>query len=115
MNTNTKLIDSISATPAVSAWRKGVKAYAVELVEGAETISSVKGHFLNGARTWKEFSEGGCSLIYDADIAERLCSPSEFKKTRNGERAPNSRESWLDVQARALFQAENLIISTLKK
>ena len=45
------------------------------------------------------------SIIYDSDIAERLCTPSELKKTRNGERKPNSREEWLDVQARALRQA----------
>ena len=49
------------------------------------------------------------SLIYNEDIAERLCTPSELKKTRHGERRPNAREEWLDTQARALFQAYNLI------
>lgn len=53
------------------------------------------------------YNWGGSSLIYDADIAGRLCCPSELKKTRNGERRPNSREEWLDVQARALYQACN--------
>ena len=48
---------------------------------------------------------GGCSLIYNGDIAERLCTPSELKKTRNGERRPNDREMWLDTQTRALRQA----------
>jgi hypothetical protein len=43
------------------------------------------------------------------DIAERLCTPSELKKTRHGDRKPNSREEWLDVQARALYQASNRI------
>ena len=43
--------------------------------------------------------------MYDGDIAAALCTPSELKKTRNGERRPNSREEWLDVQARALHQA----------
>lgn len=60
---------------------------------------------LNGADDWNAYSWGGCALCYDGDIAERLCSPSELKKTRNGERRPNSREEWLDVQARALYQA----------
>ena len=102
-----------------SAWGRGVNEYALEIVEDlAEHIDG--GHIkpetidnraalldacLNGAKDWGKYSWGGCSLIYDADIAERLCTPSELKKTRNGERRPNSREEWLDVQARALRQA----------
>lgn len=65
---------------------------------------------LNGARDWSEYSYGGCSLIYDGDIAERLCTPGELKRTRHGERRPNSREGWLDVQARALSQACSRVI-----
>ncbi|HZK45919.1 MAG TPA: hypothetical protein VFD34_06795, partial [Clostridia bacterium] len=65
---------------------------------------------LNGADNWNQYSYGGSALIYDGDIAERLCSPSEYKRSREGERRPNSREEWLDVQARALNQAANMII-----
>lgn len=65
---------------------------------------------LNGADSWSQYSWGGSALIYDGDIAERLCSPSEYKRSREGERRPNSQEEWLDVQARALFQAANMII-----
>jgi hypothetical protein len=32
-----------------------------------------------------------------------------LKKTRNGEKKPNGNEEWLDVQARALFQAAQRI------
>lgn len=102
-----------------SAWSRGVTAYALELLEGLEEAIN-GGYFdpsdlkspklleralLNGAQDWSRYSWGGSSLIYDSDIAARLCCPSELKKTRNGERRPNSREEWLDVQARALFQA----------
>lgn len=59
----------------------------------------------NGAKSWSEYSWGGCGLIYDGDIAEHYCTPSELKKVRGGDRRPNSREEWLDVQARALRQA----------
>ena len=48
------------------------------------------------------------SLIWNGDIAKRLCTKSELAKlkTRDGDyRKPNAREDWLDVQARALFQA----------
>lgn len=102
-----------------SAWDKGVTVYALEILGNlGEAIQD--GYFdeedlaapkildkamLNGADSWEQYSWGGCSLIYDGDIAERLCSPSELKKTRNGERRPNSREEWLDTQARALRQA----------
>lgn len=118
-----RLYESIKNEKQRSAWNKGVTLYALELLEELE-MSIDGGYFdaadiaspklleealLNGAADWGAYSWGGCSLIYDGDIAERLCSPSELKKTRNGERRPNSREEWLDTQARALYQACNRI------
>lgn len=90
-----------------SAWSKGVNEYALELVEHCENneIEITRENMLNGARSWKEFSYGGSSLICDYEIAERLCTPSELKRSKGGERNPNAKESWLDSQARALFQA----------
>lgn len=99
-----------------SAWNKGVTVYALELLDEvaeqidytkkeAETREEIKALALNGAADWSQYSWGGSSLIYDCDIAERLCTPSELKKTKGGERRPNSREEWLDTQARALYQA----------
>ena len=113
----------VEARTERSAWSKGVTAYALELVEGLEEAIDggyfdiadlespklVERALLNGAGDWEQYSWGGSSLIYDSDIAKRLCCPSELKKTRNGERRPNSREEWLDVQARALFQACNRV------
>ena len=102
-----------------SAWSKAVAIYADELMEDfrnnyeADAVPT-KELLLNGATSWSEYSYGGCSLIYDHDIAERVCSPSELKKTRGGDRNPNSRESWLDVQARALHQASRRILVLAK-
>ena len=100
-----------------SAWSKGVTIYAMEILENLEemelesmTRSDVKVALLNGADDWLQYSWGGSSLIYDGDIAERLCNPSELKVTRNGERKPNKCEEWLDVQARALGHACERII-----
>lgn len=118
-----KLRESIAAEKQRSAWDKGVTQYALELVdELAEQIGggyvdpaelvnprALRAALLNGAKNWGQYSWGGCSLIYDSDIASRLCCPSELKKTRNGERRPNSQEEWLDVQARALHRAANRI------
>lgn len=96
-----------------SAWGRGVTQYALEILDGIDrenirdlyTRVEFERLMLNGAQSWSQYSQGGCSLIYDCDIAERLCTPSELRKTRGGEREPNARESWLQVQARALCQA----------
>ena len=118
----TELLKKLEERKDRSAWDKGVTLYAYELVEELEISDSdelIKGEnitkaiLLNGANDWESYSWGGSALIYDYDIAERLCNPSELKKTKNGERRPNSREEWLDVQARALHQAYNRILRTL--
>lgn len=111
-----------------SAWDKGVTVYALELV--GQLADAAKGGYidmaemmaprvlrkamLSGADDWSAYSWGGSSLIYNCDIAERLCCPSELKRTRNGARRPNSREEWLDTQARALYQAANRVYKALR-
>ena len=114
--TKGQLLNAVAAQKhGRSAWARGVKAYAVEMVEsmseGADLSNEtlLQKALLNGADSWRQYSEGGCALIYDADIAERLCSPSALKRCKGGERAPNSRESWLDCQARSLWQAHRLV------
>lgn len=106
-----------------SAWRRGVIEYSWKLLDNIEQRENWLGLnsdtnykptaldsiMLNGAHDWNEYSRGGCSFIYDTDIAKALCTPSELKKTDNGRRRPNKHEEWLDVQARALFQAAYLI------
>lgn len=108
--------NQINAKRCRSAWDKGVRLYALELIDSIEENAQYAGKnpinalelrylALNGASSWRQYSEGGCSLIYDRQIAERLCTASELKKTSNGCKAPNKRETWLEVQARALLQA----------
>mgnify|MGYP003155340187 FL=1 len=69
---------------------------------------------MNGASDWEAYSYGGCSSIYNEDIAERLCTPSELRKTRNGDRNPNVNEDWMQCQARALGQASRLVLRAAK-
>lgn len=123
-----KIRETIENKPVRSAWNRGVKSYAVGLLdELAENIQGgyidpedldspalLKKALLNGAADWAQYSWGGCSLIYDGDIAERLCTPSEYKRKRGGELQPNSQETWLDVQARALSKAANCIINAAR-
>lgn len=110
----------IASTTPRSAWGKGVRAYALDLMADMDSTAVIDGSpadkklLLNGADSWAQYSEGGCALIYDGDIAFRVCNPSELKASRRGERNPNKRESWLDVQARALGQAAHLITRTAR-
>lgn len=109
-----------------SAWGRGVNRYASELLDnladaaewaaanGLPLPEFTKSAMLNGAESWAAYSFGGCSLVYDEDIAETLCSPSELKRCKGGERQPNARESWLDVQARALNKAAFRIIQAAR-
>lgn len=114
---------AIENKPARSAWARGVKAYALELLDNLAELTAdqfadhaaVRAALLNGAQDWQEYSNGGCALIYNGDIAERLCTPAEYKRSRSGEHRPNSREIWLDVQARALSQAAQLVCETIKE
>ena len=78
-----------------------------------EQLKIFKKLLLNGAENWREYSYGGCAYIYNGDIAAALCAPSEYRKTKGGEKEPNNRETWLDVQVRALCQAELLIKSAI--
>lgn len=99
-----------------SAWDKAVTLYALDLLEDIQWSANdverlpldgaeLEQWALNGANNWHQYSWGGCSLCYDKQIAERVCTPSELKRKHGGAYKPNSRETWLDVQARALYQA----------
>ena len=117
--TKQQLLKAVSAVKhGRSAWSRGVKEYAVELVEGLNDDADLSNEallqkaLLNGASSWAEYSEGGCALCYDVDIAERLCPPSAVKRYKWGMLPPNGRETWLDVQARALWQAHKVVVET---
>lgn len=113
------IAEKLHSTSARNAWQKGVLLYAEDLVdrleenlvggwieEGALVAPYLlEKQLLEGAIDWFQYSYGGCSLIYNWDIAKRLCTKSQFVKTGEGRKNPNSKETWLDVQARALYQA----------
>lgn len=107
-----------------SAWSRGVNNIALNIV--SEILEEYNGdeephfyrvedfahHFYNVSL--REAVDGGCFLIYDYNIAENFCTPSELKRVKNGERYPNSRETWLDVMYRGAYQAIRHIISLQK-
>lgn len=115
---------TIEEMKARNAWCKGVKMYALELIDTVEdwlsyndelprNLIALRKIMLDGACDWHQYSWGGCSLIYDRQIAERLCTPSELKRTHNGIKDPNPSEQWLDLQARALYHAELVAVDAL--
>lgn len=103
-----------------SAWDKGVKAYALDILANFEDwarFNDEQGEplpvlnertALNGAKDWKQYAFGGCGLVYNYDIAERLCTPATLRKfdTLGG-------VNWLDLEAVALLQAWRLIARLL--
>lgn len=97
-----------------SAWKRGVQGYALGMLEDLDPDLDLRPGrteraLLNGAHDWAEYSWAGCALVYDEDIAKAVCTPGELARTRGGRLGPNEAEEWLDVQARACFQACELV------
>lgn len=126
-----ELETKIAGNVPKSAWSRGVKSYALEMLEKIEDTSaqadtitlgdlinhvgykSVKiGCFSQSLGACSEASWGGNFEIYSEDIAQRLATPSEIKKCtrKNGSfRSEVNGKNWLDIQARAIWQAVMLI------
>lgn len=88
LKTINEVREELKARKDRSAWNKGVTVYALELLDKLEENREynkadkylnpleLKTELLNGADDWSAYSWGGSALIYDSDIAERLCTPS---------------------------------------
>lgn len=131
MATIKELRNKLEKHKATSAWDKGVKDYAEWMIDRLEENGATswngnkndlksadyKWEYERNPRRidfedWKEESYNGSWDVYDGDIAKTLSTPSELKRLRykeGGWKKPNAREEWLDVQARALYQAANLL------
>ena len=114
-----ELLNKLENLTPRSAWRRAVVSDAMDLVDSLayseipNTWEELKKLLLNGAADWAAYSYGGCALVYDEDIARHYCTPSELRRVTHkdgtiSERA-NAGENWLDVQARALYQAARII------
>lgn len=116
--------NEIANHPARSAWEKGVRGYAKELfdsfIENRRLSDDTRigkiteRDLMNGAESWEQFSYGGCAEVYDGNICKRLCSPSEQKKTKGGELKLHG-EEWLDLQAKALRQAAQIVVRMVNR
>lgn len=118
--TKKEILKELESMKFQSAWEKGVKEYAIDLVSQLEMdvlysndVLCIQGLLMKGASNALDYSYNGFAFIYDEDIAKRLCTPSELKRTKNGELMPNNKENWLFVQARAIAQAIGLVKSAI--
>lgn len=103
-----------------SKWGQGVKETALDILESLDMPNTVlPEHFgprrsllLNGACDWRQYSYGGCAIVYNVSIAERFFTASEMRRyMAPGHDASMAfrDESLLDMQTRALVQAERVI------
>lgn len=114
----------VSSSSARSAWSRGVRAYALDLIDNIEDMSNYNinnyGEYLaiseevalNGASDWFNYAAGGCGLVYSHAIASRLMTAGELRRYEAG------KLSDLDLiacEGRALFQAWRLIAENLGK
>lgn len=111
-------------------WPEAVRQDALNLIDWLLTEAEHTGVFkdkdalhkalLNGAQDWKQYSFG-CGSVADCDnlrLATRYASESGLKNLRykeGGVRNPKTGGTWLDVQAKALAQAEQLIFDNLHR
>lgn len=114
-----KIIRELSIKKSRSHWEQGVTEYAEWMAriwrDSGDLKPLTKDFLLNGASDWIQASWEGSWYIYDEDIAKTLCTPSELKRTDYGRKKPNKAEEWLDVQARALYQASLKVIKAYNK
>ena len=114
----------VSSSSARSAWSRGVRAYALDLLDNIEEMSNYEmsnfGEYLaiseevalNGAGCWSNYAAGGCGLVYTSAILERLCTASELRRLN---RSGRSDIDEIEIEGRALFQAWRLIAENLDK
>lgn len=108
--------NKVNETTPCGAYRSSVKLYAIEILnrlgdaEAPDTLSELHAELLDGCLNWIEYSYCGKALSDSYSIAARTCSPTTLKRLHLGAKQPVGFGTWLDYQARALKQAEKLII-----
>ena len=115
-----RIIEAIEKQEPKSQDHKARRLYALEMLAGlAENKGAVYQwdnlrqnviDMLNGAENWQQYNDGGCSLVYNRDIAERIMTPSEFKRWENSTSEPDL----LGRQYRYLLRAVSLIKFTYR-
>ena len=106
----------VEEIPNTSAYKRKKKKNTDELLDNLEEMARIykrlpkdenelERWLLKGAMNWENYSYRGYSLKFNRQIAERLCTPSEFKRKDGGRIAPSRHDNWFNEQAKALNYA----------
>lgn len=124
-----KRLEQIQKEDCKSKWHKGVVSIAIDRLDEMHSGTKITWYSLLNGALWHDkganfdnivnacnkYAWGGCGLIYDIDIADLLATKSEaYYKNGNLKGKPNASEQWLDLYARAIFQAFSLIMKYYK-
>lgn len=108
-----------------SAYARGVTAYALDILDELEEAAkfygdlpwgdydAMKARALNGASSWSDYSAGGCALVDNSDIVERLCPPYMIRRWYETSRLDGV--DWLAEQTRALTGAWARLWSAIRR
>ena len=118
MKSYNEILAALEARKDRSAWDKGVTAYAIDLLdqyqgraryEGREAASrkELEDWVLNGASSWSEYSWGGSALIYDGDIAKRLCNHPNLSAPATESAAQTTGKNGLTHKQEHLHKLQN--------
>ena len=107
------------ALPKRGRYYQGVAKYVPEIIERAGfergelsklSVTDFRSRLLNGAETWQQYSEGGCSLVDNAEIAARLFYPRDVETLRRRDFCIGyDCCAMINLQARALREAADAI------
>lgn len=108
-----------------SKWREGVFNEAIDRLDSMDEGQKINWYTLLNGALWQDkqatfenilnacskYAWGGCGICYNVDVANTFCSKSQaYYKNGNFKEQPNNREQWLDLYARAIYQAFSLIM-----
>ena len=112
------------ALPKRGRFYQGVAKYVPEIVDRASfeqgelnklSVTEFHSRLLNGAETWQHYSEGGCALIYNEDIAKRLFYPHDVERLRKKDFCIGDDScAMISLQARALREAADAITKAFR-
>ena len=107
------------ALPKRGRYYQGVAKYVPEIIERAGfergelnklSVTDFRSRLLNGAETWQQYSEGGRSLVDNAEIAARLFYPQDAERLRRNDFCIGyDCCAMINLQARALREAADAI------
>ena len=113
-----KLKDEVNTLKYRSKFGEGVKLYMIDILYNLQEVSDEtlifnKNNAYNGTDDALIASISGNFLVYDDDIKERLLSKSEVKKYKKSKTYHG--ESWLELQAYAIYLAYKKLYSMMRK